>query len=924
MDRIITLLSPLIQGYKRKENLVIKVGKMITHIMDCNLDALLKLKKVQRIRRFARELRRKIALPVKYKLILIEYYENKWKSIVRENGYINLGKTLKELNLQIELDGIKKSKEDKTLLRLSDYEKNYKHNIRPLNCQISPLKRLNKDEKVNKTLNIVSVRPSLPELNGKLYGLCVEIEQEDYSIRIYGLLDQDNLRIYRNQLDLRILYNDINDRYGFKKEDVEKYIKPISYRDLIVYDVRHITNRVKTFKDKHNFYKDIDYALVLAEYEFLTDVMKVDFISFLLEVDLIHMANYLYKRKSFPDKYLDWDLQGKISVFNCPSPKGKLDVEKLPYEFRISGMKADDKIKSKAYEKLKTMNQSGDTAPKAQKYLDGILKLPFGVVKSELDLDDPGKKLVEEFKRKNSKIVVNCGKNYLNFFEQYMNFKESEVFCKNAITKINKAREKQKDYLKKVEEIFEKYVHGHNLVKVQLKRLIAQWISGGQSGIVLGLEGPPGNGKTTLIKSGLANCLVDEKGSPRPVGFIPLGGSSNASSLVGHGFTYQGSTWGRIADILMDCQCMNPIILFDELDKVSRTEHGSEVSSILTHLTDSTQNNEFYDKYFDGVPLDLSKALMVFTFNDRSKIDPILLDRMTIIETKPLTLEDKKIVTKKHLIPQITSLVDLEPHEVKLGEDELETLILDYTFEAGARQLKKLLESLIQELNLRRLCNPSTRLEIDHFLIKDVFKHKNKIRRESISNDPLVGQINGMYANTYGLGGILPIQVDKSYTNKNLVLTGTQGDTMKESMRCAETIAFNLVSKEMPEFNREDLKYGLHIHCPSTGMPKDGPSAGVAICIAIFSFLCNKHIKQDVAITGEIDLMGRALPIGGVEAKLTGAKKAGIKIALIPKENETDLNILKSEGKDPESENFKVVIVDTIYQALPYFIEEKK
>ena len=155
MDRIITLLSPLIQCYKRKENLIIKVGKMITHIMDCNLDALLKLKKVQRIRRFARELRSKIALPVTYKLILIEYYENKWKSIVRENGYINLGKTLKELNLQIELDGIKKSKEDKTLLRLSDYEKNYKHNIRPLNCQITPLKRLNKDEKVNKTLNIL-------------------------------------------------------------------------------------------------------------------------------------------------------------------------------------------------------------------------------------------------------------------------------------------------------------------------------------------------------------------------------------------------------------------------------------------------------------------------------------------------------------------------------------------------------------------------------------------------------------------------------------------------------------------------------------------------------------------------------------------------------------------------------------------------
>ena len=567
------------------------------------------------------------------------------------------------------------------------------------------------------------------------------------------------------------------------------------------------------------------------------------------------------------------------------------------------------------------MKSSSDTAPKAQKFLDGILQIPFGEIKNESDLEDPGKELYNQFIKKFPNVEYKVyGANYMKLFEEFIQVPETREFCIDAHFKMQCARDKQQDYLEKVQNIFENGVHGHDLVKTQLKRLIAQWISGGQSGIVLGLEGPPGNGKTTLIKSGLAKCLVDEHNKPRPVGFVPLGGSTNASSLVGHGFTYLGSTWGRIVDILMESKCMNPIFLFDELDKVSKTEHGTEIISILTHLTDSTQNGEFYDKYFEGIPLDLSKALMIFTFNDRSKIDPILLDRMTIIETKPLSQDDKMVVARKHLIPQITKLVDLEPSEIMIDDEEVETLICDYTCEAGARQLKKLLESLIQELNLRRLMDPDTRLLIDRFLINDVFRHKDKVRRESISDTPLIGQINGMWANAMGMGGVLPIQVDKTYTSKTLVLTGTQGDTMKESMRCAETIAFNLMSHINPNFNKEDLKYSLHIHCPSTGMPKDGPSAGGAICIAIFSFLSNRYIKAYVAMTGEIDLMGRITAIGGLEAKLHGAKKAGIKKALIPLENKPQFDRMVSEGKNPVDETFSVVMVDHISDALVHFV----
>ena len=184
---------------------------------------------------------------------------------------------------------------------------------------------------------------------------------------------------------------------------------------------------------------------------------------------------------------------------------------------------------------------------------------------------------------------------------------------------------------------------------------------------------------------------------------MPLGGSSDGATLVGHNYTYTGSCWGRIVDILMQTKCMNPIIIIDELDKVSKTENGREITGILTHLTDTTQNSEFSDKYFSGIPIDMSRAIFVFTFNDPSLIDPILLDRITVVRTKPLTLDEKVRVIQDYVFPDICKAVGFLPDEVSFNDEDIMYLAEAYTIEAGVRKLKELVVDLVREANLRHI-----------------------------------------------------------------------------------------------------------------------------------------------------------------------------------------------------------------------------
>jgi ATP-dependent Lon protease len=468
------------------------------------------------------------------------------------------------------------------------------------------------------------------------------------------------------------------------------------------------------------------------------------------------------------------------------------------------------------------------------------------------------------------------------------------------------------NYMINVKNTLDKAVHGHDKAKKQIERIIGQWINGKQDGYCFGFEGPPGCGKTSLAKKGLADCLKDEYGVSRPFAMIQMGGDANGSSLHGHNYTYVGSTWGSIVQILIDKKCMNPIIFIDEIDKISKTEHGKEIIGILTHLLDPAQNDCYQDKYFSGIDLDLSKALFILSYNDVEAIDKILLDRVHRVKFKSLTLEEKLVISNTHILPEVYEKMGLQGM-ICFSNDVLKFIIDEYTLEPGVRKLKEILFEIVGEINLDILKNFDTQYEIPiNISVEDIktkyFKDKQEIKHKKIHKENKIGIINGLWANAQGKGGVIPIQANWRPSDKflQLHLTGMQGDVMKESMNVALTLAWNLTPFEKTEEYLNELKnssYGIHIHCPEGATPKDGPSAGTAITTAIYSLINDKKIKYNIAITGEITLDGKVTEIGGLDLKFLGGIKAGVTEFLYPKENKKDYDSFMEKYKDDELTN---------------------
>jgi ATP-dependent Lon protease len=479
-----------------------------------------------------------------------------------------------------------------------------------------------------------------------------------------------------------------------------------------------------------------------------------------------------------------------------------------------------------------------------------------------------------------------------------------------------------------IEKALEDSIYSHTHAKKQIMKIIGQWMNGEQTGYCFGFEGSPGIGKTSLAKKGLTKCLVDVNGEPRPFAFIAIGGSSNGSALEGHGYTYVNSTWGRIVDILMETKCMNPIIYIDELDKVSNTEAGKEIIGILTHLIDPTQNEAFHDKYFAGIDIDISKALFIFSYNDPALIDRILLDRIHRIKFENLTLDDKMVIVRKYILPDINKKMGFD-ETVEMNDVVIEHIINCYTCEPGVRKLKEIIFDLYGEINLE-LIKSADKTEITIPIVVTIENIENKyltkyqkISEKKIYKEPRVGIINGLWANALGMGGIIPIQTSfyPSSVFLDLQLTGLQGDVMKESMNVAKTLAWSLtcdsIKKDLLQYFESTKCQGLHIHCPDGSISKDGPSAGAAITTAIYSLLNKKHIRNDIAITGEINLSGEITAIGGLDVKISNGIRAGVKTFLYPQENHRDFSKWQQKCTT-QHPDIKFVAISTINQVFEH------
>lgn len=522
-------------------------------------------------------------------------------------------------------------------------------------------------------------------------------------------------------------------------------------------------------------------------------------------------------------------------------------------------------------------------------------------------------------------------------------FQKEEFLRQRLDTDIQRIR----SYMTEIQSTLDNAVYGHENAKREMQKIIGQWITGKADGYCFGFEGPPGVGKTSLAKHGLSQCLLDENQVPRPFAFLAVGGETNGSTLHGHNYTYVASTWGAIAQILMDKKCMNPIIFIDEVDKISRTEHGREFIGILTHLLDSTQNKEFQDKYFAGIELDLSKALFILSYNDAHAIDKILLDRVHQISFSALSIEEKVVVAKKHLLPEICAKMGLSD-ALFVADETWRFLIEEYTNEAGVRKLKEHIFDIVGEINLTLLasasspsfgssfasaCLPFEKIivtidDIQTRFLKDKIPH----RFRPVPEIKQIGYINGMYASASGNGGVLPFHANffPAKTFLELKLTGLQQEIMRESMNVAFTVAWNRTSRAQQTFLRKMYNYpsasdfgnccGINIHTGENAVAKDGPSGGCAIALVLYSLFQDLPIPPKIAVTGEIQLSGQVTAIGGLSTKIIGSVKQGVTTILYPKENTREFLLFweKKHLYATALQNVRFYAIDTFEEAIAH------